>query len=120
MHRWRASWLGIVCACTLPVAATRVRADTIVLKNGRRINALSVTDQGDKIRYETAAGTLTLPKGIVDHIEHGANGPLPAGSPDALAMTAPDVAMAPPELSSKKAEIESRLIHDGAVDRGYL
>ena len=46
-------------------------ADTIVLKNGRRIVALAVVEEGDKVRYQTAAGDLTLPKSIVDHIEKG-------------------------------------------------
>src|SRR6267378_3645550 len=47
------------------------RADTIVLKNGRRIVALSVAVEGDKVRYLTSAGELALPKSIVDHIEKG-------------------------------------------------
>src|SRR5216683_1455714 len=53
----------------LPCAATR--ADTIVLKNGRRIAASNVREEGDKVKYETSAGELALPKSIVDHIERG-------------------------------------------------
>ena len=56
------------------VLAVDGRADTIVLKNGKRIVALSVVEDGDKIRYETAAGQLSLPKSIVDHIERGRRG----------------------------------------------
>jgi outer membrane biogenesis lipoprotein LolB len=52
-------------------------ADTIVLKNGRRIVALTVVEDGDKVRYQTAAGELTLPKSIVDHIEKGGAVDLP-------------------------------------------
>ena len=48
------------------VLAAGGRADTIVLKNGKRIVALSVVEDGDKIRYETAAGQLTLPRSIVE------------------------------------------------------
>jgi len=53
------------------LAVQPVSADTIVLKNGRRILALSILEDGDKVRYQTAAGELSLPKSIVDHIERG-------------------------------------------------
>ena len=58
----------------------RAAADTIVLKNGRRIIALSAVEEGDKIKYLTSAGELSLPKSIVDHIEKGGSVPM-AGSP---------------------------------------
>ena len=63
--------LGLACACL--ATAT----DTIVLKNGRRIVALTVAEDGDKVRYQTLAGELSLPKSIVDHIERGIATPLP-------------------------------------------
>src|SRR5260370_14102413 len=50
------------------LVAKDVYADTIVLKNGRRIVADSVVGEGDKVRYFTAAGELALPKSMVDHI----------------------------------------------------
>src|SRR5258705_2229262 len=64
------SWSLLVCK--------EARADTIVLKNGRRIVALSVAVEGDKGRYLTPAGELALPKSIVDHIEKGGAGQMPA------------------------------------------
>jgi len=87
-------------------------ADTIVLKNGRRILVLSVADEGDKVRYQTAAGELTLPKSIVDHIERGGAVPSSAAS----------LTMAPPaaESSLANAAAESAAVHDGAVDREFL
>src|SRR5579872_4075695 len=91
------------------------RADTIVLKNGKRIVALSVVEDGDKIRYETAAGELSLPKSIVDHIERGPVGVLP----DSPAAQAANLAIAPPAFESD-AEVEKATIHDGAIDRNYL
>jgi len=36
-------------------------ADTIVLKNGRRIAAINAVEEGDKVRYMTSAGELSLP-----------------------------------------------------------
>ena len=94
-------------------------ADTIVLKNGRRILALSAYEDGDKVRYLTSAGELSLPKSIVDHIEKGAV-PM-AGAPGAAAA---NLAIAPPVLPpgeiSGGEEVERAAVHDGAVDRGYI
>src|SRR2546429_9273662 len=70
----------------------RAAADTIVLKNGRRIVALSAVEEGDKVKYLTSAGELSLPKSIVDHIEKGGALPM-AGSPGA---DAANLDMAPP------------------------
>src|SRR5579859_7466667 len=81
-------------AVALLLAGAAARADTIVLKNGRRIVALSVREAGDKVIYETSAGELSLPKSIVDHIEKD-GGVLMADSPSAaaanLAITLPAV-----------------------------
>src|SRR6202521_4588697 len=69
-------------ASVLLLAGAAARADTIVLKNGRRILALSAVEEGDRVKYETSAGQLSLPKSIVDHIEKGGAVPM-AGSPGA-------------------------------------
>jgi tetratricopeptide (TPR) repeat protein len=95
-------------------------ADTIVLKNGRRILALSAFEEGDKVRYLTSAGELSLPKSIVDHIEKGGAVPV-ANSPESAAA---NLAIAPPETQPSAAggggEIERAAVHDGAIDRGYI
>src|SRR6266481_1934860 len=93
-------------------------ADTIVLKNGRRIVALSAVEEGDKIKYLTSAGELSLPKSIVDHVEKGGAVPM-AGSPgaDAVNLT---MAPAPMESSKASADVELGAVHDGAIDRGYI
>jgi tetratricopeptide (TPR) repeat protein len=90
-------------------------ADTIVLKNGRRIVALSVVEGGDRVTYQTAAGELSLPKSIVDHVEKGGGVP----TPESVAATAANLAMAPPALEAS-AGIEKVAVHDGAIDREYL
>ena len=100
------------------LAAKDTRADTIVLKNGRRIVALSVVMEGDKVRYLTSAGELVLPKSIVDHIEKGGPGQMPVSPPTEAA----DLAITPPsiEASSANAAAESSAVHDGGVDRDFL
>ena len=114
------SLLVVLCACAAAPAAN-AQENTIVLKNGRRIAALSVTQAGDKIRYETSAGTLTLPRAIVDHVESGGL-PTAASSAEAgkLSMRAPESATSEAGLPGSKGEIEARVIHDGEVDRNYV
>src|SRR5712671_6536536 len=77
----------------------RAAADTIVLKNGRRIVALSAVEEGDKVKYLTSAGELSLPKSIVDHIEKGGAVTM-AGSPGA---DAANLAIAPPSIEASGA-----------------
>lgn len=102
----------------LLLAATGAKADTIVLKNGRRIRALSAKIVGDKVTYETPAGELSLPKSIVDHIEKGGSegmGDTPTAAAASLAITPP--AMEAPSASSG---VESGAVHDGSIDREYI
>src|SRR5713101_7642280 len=93
-------------------------ADTIVLKNGRRIVADSVVVDGDRVRYLTAAGELVLPKSIVDHIEKGGVVQMPGSRMAGAA----NLAMTPPALKPTKAnaEAERAAVHDGVVDREFL
>jgi tetratricopeptide (TPR) repeat protein len=118
---WKIRRVSLLAAVWL-VAATSARGgDTIVLKNGRRIIALSVTQEGEKIIYETASGTLSIPRSIVDHIEHRA-----VSSSEAPA-SASTVTLKPPESEASSAtlpanagEIVSRVIQNGEVDRIYV
>jgi len=98
----------------------RAAADTIVLKNGRRIQALSVVEEGDKVKYQTSAGELSLPKSIVDHIERGGAGPmgsLPGGDAANLAIAPP---ASQPATGGDSEGIERAAVHDGAIDREYI
>jgi tetratricopeptide (TPR) repeat protein len=98
------------------LAAKDTRADTIVLKNGRRIVALSVVVEGDKVRYLTSAGELALPKSIVDHIEKGGQRQVsPSAGAANLAITPPSI-----EPTAANAAAERSAVHDGGVDREFL
>ncbi len=107
----------MLCAVVF-FAAVVARADTIVLKNGRRIVANNVREEGDKVTYETPAGELSLPKSIVDHIEKGGGVPM-ADSPAAAAA---NLAITPPAMEAigGGTEIERDAVHDGAIDRDYI
>jgi tetratricopeptide (TPR) repeat protein len=113
----RASLLAAICLA----AAANTRGDTIVLKNGRRITALSVTQEGEKITYETASGTLSLPRSIVDHVERGAVASLDAATnASTLTLKSPETEAAPATLAPGSNEIENRVIQGGEVDRAYV
>jgi tetratricopeptide (TPR) repeat protein len=103
--------------CVLLFACV-ARADKIVLKNGRKIIAYNVVEDGDKVRYETSAGQLALPKSIVDHIEKGGLVPM-IGSPAAAAAS---LDLEPPETAATagESEIDKGAVHDGSVDRNYI
>src|SRR6266446_1292013 len=108
--------LQLILAAGLSLLVAKdVYADTIVLKNGRRIVADSVVVEGDKVRYLTAAGELALPKSMVDHIEK-------SGATQMASTGAANLAITPPSLEPSKANAaaESGAVHDGLVDREFL
>jgi tetratricopeptide (TPR) repeat protein len=107
----------LACAALLLVAPAAL-PDTIVLKNGRRIIAISVREEGDKITYETSAGELSLPKSIVDHIEKGGAAPMADSQAGAVA----NLAITPPTMAAPSggSQVESGAVHDEAVDRDYI
>ena len=93
-------------------------ADTIVLKNGRRIVALNAVEEGDKVRYMTSAGELSLPKSIVDRIEKGGfaatSGP-PGDATANLTITTPEVR---PVIG--REDIQRAAVREGSIDREYI
>jgi len=103
----------------LLLLGAQVKPDTIVLKNGRRITALSAVEEGDKVRYLTSAGELSLPKSIVDHIEKGGI----AASSGARGDAAANLTIAPPEIRPAGGgieQVERAAVHDGSVHREYI
>lgn len=107
----------MLLAAALACAAA-ARADKIVLKNGRQIIAYSVIEDGDKIRYQTAAGELSIPKSIVDHIEKG--GLMPSMESPATAAANLNIAPPPMEATANATEIDQAAVHDGSIDRDYI
>src|SRR5260370_10424891 len=112
--RIRAVLVGAALLC-LTGGAT---VDTIVLKNGRGIIRLSAFEEGEKVKYLTSGGELSLPKSIVDHIEKGGAGGL-AGVPGA---NAGNLAIAPPATEPSGAIAQGGFggVYHGAVDRGNI
>jgi len=109
---------AILLGAALLGMSGRAAADTIVLKNGRRIIALSAAEEGDKVKYVTSAGELSLPKSMVDHIEKGGMASM-AGTPGA---DAANLTITPPAMESSGtfSEVAHSAVHDGSIDREYI
>ena len=97
--------------------ALDARADTIVLKSGRRITATHVVEENGRVSYETSAGRLSLPRSIVERIERGGAPVTEAASGAAgeLAITAPVV-----ESGEGYEEVARAAVRDGSIDRAYI
>lgn len=105
------SQLILIAAAVSPVCA-----DTIVLKNGGRIVAASVSEDGDRVIYETAAGELSLPKSSVAKIERDNL----AYSPVTSVVVGPPVSAPEVELGHDYEDVSRLTIHNDAVDFGYI
>jgi tetratricopeptide (TPR) repeat protein len=106
--------------------APNLLCDTIILKNGRHIEADNVQVADGWVSYDTSAGRMSLPQSIVEHVvrdPQGQGSVSGAGSAaGAVNDRAANLAIAPPENLSGAASSEavSVVIHDGAVDRDAL
>jgi hypothetical protein len=100
----------------LALVVSSARAYTIILKNGGRIVAANVSEDSDRVTYETSAGQLSIPRTAVARIERDNLSDLAAAKP---ALEAP--VSAPPVDPVRGYEDVTRLtIHDDAIDFAYL
>jgi hypothetical protein len=93
-------------------------ADTIVLKNGRRITASNVTDDGEHVSYETSAGRFSLPKSIVARVEKDQFG----YSSAAAARAAADPPVSAPQIEPVRGydDVSRLAVHDDSIDFAYI
>lgn len=91
------------------------RADTIVLKNGDRIQADFAQERNGRVEYTIGDNTLSIPKSIVVRIEKG---PVYPPAPAAAAAGADN----PPahEQMAGSGDLLARVIRNGAVDTGAI
>jgi len=87
------------------------RADTIVLKNGDRIQADSAQERNGRVEYTIGDNTLSIPKSIVVRIEKGPiYAPAPAGADNPPAH----------EQMSGSGDLLARVIRNGTVDTSAI
>jgi tetratricopeptide (TPR) repeat protein len=105
-------WLVSACSGSL-------FADTIYLKNGRKITASHVVQENGQVSYETSAGWLSFPVSIVDRVTHDDSSPIStARTPADRAANLP---MAPPSALPPASHDEAAAaVRDGSVDVALL
>jgi peptidase MA superfamily protein/tetratricopeptide repeat protein len=106
--------------CLADAMPGAVSADTIYLKNGRKIVASHVVRENGQVSYETSTGHLSLPASIVEKVVYDDL------SLDSAAGTAADRAanlpIAPPNVLVPPANSEAAraAVRDGSIDLGLL
>ncbi len=102
-----------LAVCLGGLAALPAPADTIVLKNGRRIVAANVAEENGRVSYETSTGRLSLPRSIVERVERGGGPPTDAAA---------QLPLTPPPLESGRGyeDVVQAAVRDSAIDRDFL
>ena len=102
--------------CLAAAASAGVSADTIYLKNGRKITASHVTQENGQVSYETSAGRLSFPVSIVDRVVHDDSSPISTAG--TVADRAANLPIAPPDALS--TPVKSAAVRDGSIDTNLL
>lgn len=91
-------------------------ADTIVLKNGRRIVATNVVEKGNQVTYDTPAGTMAIPKSIVARIDRD------NFSYSSAADSEKEAPVSAPQVNPARGyeDIARQAVHDDSIDYVYL
>ncbi|HZD07673.1 MAG TPA: peptidase MA family metallohydrolase [Candidatus Limnocylindrales bacterium] len=106
---------SIITFCAFAMLCVAARADTIVLKNGDRIQADSAQERNGRVEYTLGDNTMTIPKSIVVRIEKGpVSGPMPS-----LAAATPEAPPAHEEMASS-GDLVSRVLRNGAIDAAAI
>jgi len=127
----------LVLGFVLAGAMTDAHADTIVLKNGRRITVNVAKETADRVTGETDAGQISLPKSMVDRVEHGpvdipttanrannsAHGNTSASSSTSTNESAKGIGFDGPTTQSVfviDERIARGVVHDGSIDHFFI
>jgi len=96
-------------------------ADTIYLKNGRKIAASNVVEANGQVSYDTSSGTLSLPASIVDRVTRESAVSLDA-PPGTSRDRAANLPLAPPNVFSPAAndDASNSAVRDGSIDVSQL
>jgi hypothetical protein len=105
---------SIITFCLFTMLCAAARADTIVLKNGDRIQADFAQERNGRVEYTIGDNTMSIPKSIVVRIEKG---PVYAPAPAAAAGTDNPPAH---EQMAGSGDLLARVIRNGTVDTGAI
>ncbi len=114
--RTRVTLLAVSLLFTAFLGERRCAADTIHLKNGRKIWADHVRENGAHVEYEVGEDSYKIPKSAVESIEAGGMAPAYASSSAASSGARDLPAFVPEDSLAGHADLATRVIHDGKVD----
>lgn len=92
-------------------------ADTIHLKNGRRILADHVRENGNHYEYDIGDDSYAIPKSVVDHIEEGG---MPARAGSAAAKVGDLPSFTPADSLGNEGDLVTKIVKDGKVNAEVL
>jgi len=98
------------------LAASPASADTIYLKNGRKIVADSVREKGSHYQYDIGDDSYAIPKSSVDRVEAGG---MPVQS-SAAAKVGDLPAFVPNNTLAYEGDLTAKIIKEGKVDADAL
>jgi len=100
---------------TLTLSASAA-ADTIVLKNGKRIIATNVTEDAEHVTYVTDAGQLSIPRSLVARIDRDNF----ADSSSGRSISEPPVSAPEVQPAPGYEDVAGLAVHGDAIDFAYL
>jgi len=98
------------------LAVSSASADTIILKNGHRIVAERVAEDGTHVIYQTPSGETSIPKSIVARIERDGFVDSPAKSD----LSQPPVSAPPIQPARGYEDVQTRAVPGDLVDYAYI
>lgn len=91
-------------------------ADTIHLKNGRKIVADRVRESGARYEYEIGEDTYGIPKSSVDHVEAGGLPTPPSGTANVADLPT----FTPADSLASEGDLVGKVIKEGKIDADAL
>jgi tetratricopeptide (TPR) repeat protein len=108
----------VAVAGLLAVAVSVAGADTICLKNGRKILVDHVRENGNRYEYEIGDNSFAIPKSSVDHVESGGMPASAAASGGASLADLPS--FTPANSLANEGDLVAKIIREGKVDTDAL
>jgi tetratricopeptide (TPR) repeat protein len=109
--------LRVIILFIAVVFADSTWADAIHLKNGRRILADHVRENGNHYEYDIGDDSYAIPKSVVDHIEEGG---MPARAGSSAAKVGDIPSFTPADSLGNEGDLVTKIVKDGKVNAEVL
>jgi tetratricopeptide (TPR) repeat protein len=112
------SWRSVILLFAIIACATVAPTDVIHLRNGRKIWADHVREDGTHLQYDVGDDSYAIPKSLVERVEEGGVPPEIRSSPGIGKEEVP--AFVPNDELQAAGDLAAQVIHDGHVDTDGL